>query len=205
MNDGFGGASRTIPLTLFTDAFTVRGRLETRHRRLTDALNEATDGFIVLSDVTFDEFRSASNLIRADYGQINLSSVLFVTSDADVDADPSLATPRVSEEALISVPPFRILGRIHLEAGRSLRDALGELRGRFVPVTQATHWSDALAEARTTVSFLAVNHARCQILAPHQEVDPWAGLGSPAVEAGGGWDEPSPPSEPPSASEPTGW
>ena len=50
MTDGFGGASRTHQLTLYTDAFTVKGRLDTPHRRLTDALNEATDGFIVLSD-----------------------------------------------------------------------------------------------------------------------------------------------------------
>ena len=196
MIDGIGGASRATQLTIFTDAFTVRGRLETPHRRLTDALNEATDGFLVLSDVTFDEFRSASNLIRADYAQINLASVLFLTTDEEVEADPSLASPRVSEEALISVPPFRILGRIHLESGRSLREALGELRGRFVPVTQATHWSDALGEARTTVPSLAVNHARCQILAPHQEVDPWAGLSMPSTEAGEG---------PSSAPEPTGW
>ena len=202
MNDGFGGAARTNHITLYTDAYTVRGRLESNHRRLTDALNEAADGFVVLADVTFDEFRHAANLIRAEYAQINLGSVLFVTAEDDLDPDPTLATPRVSEEALISVPPFKVLGRIHLEVDRPLRDALGELRGRFVPVTQATHWSDALAEARTTVPYLAVNHARCQILAPHQEVDPWAGLStSPSETAQPG----EPGYVPPSPTEPTGW
>ncbi len=28
-----------------------------------------------------------------------------------------------------------------------------------------------------TAALVAVNHARAQILAPHHEVDPWAGLG----------------------------
>ena len=159
----------------------------------------------VLSDVTFDEFRSASNLIRADYAQINLASVLFITSEDEVAADPTLVTPRVPEEALISVPPFRVVGQVHLGAGLSLRDGLAELRGRFVPVTQATHWSDALAEGRVTVPYLAMNHARCQILAPHQEVDPWAGLSAPptaaepGAESGQGW------SAPPTTNEPTGW
>ena len=204
MDDAFGGATRAIHLTLFTDAYTVRGRLDTGHRRLTEALNEATDGFIVLTDVTFDEFRSAANLIRAEYAQINLASVLFLTSEEEIPPDAALAVPRVSEEALISIPPFKIVGRIHLEPDRGLRAGLSELRGRFVPVTQATHWSDALAEARTTVPYLAVNHARSQILAPHQEVDPWAGLsapsGEPGAESGEGWG-----SEPPRTNEPTGW
>ena len=202
MNDGFGGASRTNHITLYTDAYTVRGRLESNHRRLTDALNEAVDGFLVLADVTFDEFRSASNLIRADYAQVNLASVLFVTSEDDVASDPALAAPRTSEEAFISVPPFKIIGRIHLEVDRPLRAALAELRGRFVPVTQAAHWSDSLAEARTTVPYLAVNHARCQILAPHQEVDPWAGLSATPSETA----QPGEPGYvPPPATEPTGW
>ena len=82
-------------------------------------------------------------------------------------------------------------GRIHMLPERPLSDALGELRGQFIPVTDATHWSDALAEARTTVPMLAVNHARCQILAPHHEIDPWAGLGATEV------------AEPPA--EATGW
>jgi hypothetical protein len=198
MIDGIGGGGRLVPLTLYTDAFTIRGRLETRHRRISDALNEAADGFLVLSDVDFDEYRSASSPIHADFAQINLGSVLFVVSDEVVDPDPRLASPRVQEIALISVPPFRITGQIHLGPDQPLREALGGLRGAFIPITDATHWSDPLGEARTTTALVAVNHARCQILAPHREVDPWAGLGSGSPGAGAT-------GEPPPTGEPTGW
>jgi hypothetical protein len=177
MTDGFGGAPRPIPITLYTDAFMVKGTLETRHRRLSDALNEATDGFIVLSDARFDAYRSAANVIHADFAQVNLASVLFVVSDDAVQADPNQVSPKVTEQAMIAIPPFTITGRIHLQPERPLREALGELHGAFVPVTDAVHWSDSLGEARTTAVMVAVNHARCQILAPHQVVDPWAGLG----------------------------
>ena len=61
---------------------------------------------------------------------------------------------------------------------RSLRDALSELTGHFLPVTDATYWSDSLGEARTQAELLAVNHERAQILAPHRVSDPWAGLDS---------------------------
>lgn len=196
MSDGIGGALRTISLKMFTDAFTVKGRLETRHRRISDALNEAQAGFLVLSDVQFDEYRTASAVMRAEFAQVNLGSVLFVVSDEVVGPEPALATPKVSEEALISIPPFTIRGRIHLLAERPLREGLSELHGEFIPVTNAVYWSDSLGEARTSVAIAAVNHARCQILAPHHEVDPWAGM-------------PTGPSDGPSSdgppSEPSGW
>jgi hypothetical protein len=194
MTDGIGGALHPVPITLYTDAFMVKGMLETRHRRLTDALNEAANGFLVLSDTRFDAFRSAANLIHADYAQINLSSVLFVVSDDVVPPDPVQASPRVTEEAMISVPPFTITGQIHLQPERPLRDALTQLRGEFIPVTQAAYWSDSLGEARTTTAMAAVNHSRCQILAPHREVDPWAGVAMAGTSAAdeAATDEPHP-------------
>jgi hypothetical protein len=43
-------------------------------------------------------------------------------------------------------------------------------------VTDAVYWSDSAGEARQTAAVVAINHRRAQILAPHREVDPWAGL-----------------------------
>jgi hypothetical protein len=102
-----------------------------------------------------------------------------------VEARPDLRTPKVSEQAMISIPPFRVIGRIHVLGERDLREALGELTGRFLPITDAIYWSDSVGEARQTAPMVAVNHRRAQILAPHREVDPWAGLDR-SGEAGGG-------------------
>ena len=86
---------------------------------------------------------------------------------------------------LISIPPFKITGRIHLMPERDLHEALSELTGLFIPVTDATYWSDTAGEARLTAPMIAFNHNRAQILAPHQAVDPWTGLDR-SGEAGGG-------------------
>ena len=56
MYDPIAGAAQHVALTLFTDAFMVRGTIDTRQRRVTDILNLADDPFLVLSDVTFDEY-----------------------------------------------------------------------------------------------------------------------------------------------------
>ena len=165
-----------MPLTLFTDAFVIKGSIRTRQGRVTDILNGADEDFIVIEDAIVDEFGTRSQAIRTEYAQVNLDAVLFVVSETQIEPRPDLRTPKVPEQAMISIPPFRIIGRIHLLPERDLHDALRELRGRFVPVTDATFWSDTVGEARTIASLVAFNHHRAQILAPHREVDPWAGI-----------------------------
>jgi hypothetical protein len=171
-----GNENPQVSLTLYTDAFVIRGICRTRQRRITDILNMAEEQFIVLSDVTTDEYGAHGIAARSDYAQVNLGSVLFVVADETLEPRADLRTPKVPEMAMISIPPFRIVGRLHLLAERDLREALSELVGNFIPVTDATYWSDTVGEARTTAPMVAFNRNRAQIMAPHKEVDPWSGL-----------------------------
>ena len=70
----------------------------TRQRRITDILNNADDRFLVLAEVTSDEFGSRGETIRAEFAQINLASVLFAVADTSVETPPELRTPKVPEE-----------------------------------------------------------------------------------------------------------
>ena len=176
MFDGVGGPPQPVALTLYTDSFVIRGTLATRQRRVTDMLNNAEERFLVLSDVSTDEFGSRGDQLRAEFAQVNLASVLFAVVNEEIAPAPELRTPKIAEEALISVPPFKVTGFIHLMPERSLRNALSELTGHFLPVTEAAYWSDTLNEVRTTATLLAVNHERAQILAPYRVSDPWVGL-----------------------------
>jgi hypothetical protein len=177
------GSEITTRITLYTDSHVVRGDLTTRQRRLTDVLNATDASFVVLDDVVFEDFGVRAVVERADYAQINLATILFAVAEADVEPTPELRMAKVPEKALVSVPPFKITGRIHLLPERDLHLALTELLGRFVPMTEAIFWSDALGEARTSAPFLAVNHARAQILAPFKEQDVWAGVVVSAEES----------------------
>lgn len=163
-------------------------------------LNSAEHDFLVLSDATFDEFGSTGHAIQTDYAQVNLGAVLFGVADDPVDPTPELRVPKISERALISVPPFTVTGHIHLMPERDLHEALQDLMGRFVPVTEATYWSDRVGEARQTALVVAVNHGRAQFLAPFREIDPWAGLNRGAEaggSAGSSSSSPRPTSRPP--------
>jgi hypothetical protein len=204
MFSGIGGESRTALITLVTDAFVVRGTILTRHRRITDMLNSADEDFLVLENATFDEFGSTGVVMQTDYAQVNLGTVLFGVASDHVDPTPELRVPKVTERALISIPPFTITGHIHLMPERDLHQALGELLGRFIPVTDAVYWSDRVGEARTEAVIVAVNHHRAHILAPHREVDPWAGLtrGGDAAAPGGREPASAPDTEAPRPADP---
>jgi hypothetical protein len=179
-----GGEPSEVSLTLYTDAFVVRGTIRTRQRRVTDILNMAEDPFLVVSDATVDEYGAHNIAVRTDFAQVNLAAVLFAVSDTAIEASPDLRTPKVPELALISIPPFKITGRIHLMPERDLHEALTELTGTFVPVTDATYWSESAGEARLSAPMVAFNHNRAQILAPHQAVDPWTGLDRSGASGG---------------------
>jgi len=185
MFDLLGGEPMVVPLTLYTDSFVIKGQIRTRQARLTDILNHADEDFLVLSDAVIDEYGSRNIASRSEFAQVNLGAVLFAVADTSLEPRPDLRTPKIPEQAMISIPPFRIIGRIHLLPERDLREALNELTGQFVPVTDATYWSDTVGEARQTAPMVAINHHRAQILAPHREVDPWAGIDRSAGAGGG--------------------
>ncbi len=175
-----------VELVLFTDALVTRGTLRTGQHRVTDILNQADEAFLVLEDVTVDEFGIRGAVTRTEFAQVNLDAVLFAVATTDAPVMPELRTAKQALEAMISIPPFKVTGKIHLlPTEDNLRAALSELTGRFLPVTEAAYWSDTLDEPREQASMIAVNRRRAQILAPHRVVDPWAGVDHGAAGPGG--------------------
>lgn len=190
MLGGWAGEEQRVALTLYTDAYVVRGTLGTRQRRLTDVLNLAEDDFLVLADVAFEEFGRRGQGYQARFAQVNLGAVLFAVADTTVTPVPELRSPKVAETALVSIPPFKVTGRIHVLPERDIRGALEELTGRFLPVTDATYWSEAAAEAPRSAPMVAVNHARAQILSPWGEPAAGGQDAEGTVEPAGGAGDP---------------
>jgi hypothetical protein len=169
-----------LALTLFTDSHVIRGSMETRLRRLTDVLNQEDSDFLVISDATMEEFGAKGQpTLHAEFAQVNLNTLLFAATDSIVEPQPEMRLVKSTEDALIVVPPFKIVGRIHVLPGSDLREALSALSGRFIPLTNASYWSDSLGEPKVQASFVAFNHGRAHVLASHEDRDPWQGLKAP--------------------------
>jgi hypothetical protein len=174
-----------LEVTLYTDALITHGFVRTRQRRVSDILNLAEDPFLILEDVTVEEFGDRGEPITAAFAQINLDAVLFAVATVPVEPVPELRTQKAKEEAIVSIPPFRVTGTMHLlPTEGNLRAALAELHGRFLPITDATFWSDQVGEARQQAVLVAVNHRRAQILAPYRQ--PGEGADAPTSQPEGG-------------------
>ena len=167
MYNDWGVERTSAAMTLYTDSYIIRGTFTTTQRRLSDVLNQAEDDFLVLADATMEALGGRKMLHAAPHAQVNLAAVLFAVASDSIEPLPELRTPKVTEATLISIPPFSMTGRIHLLPQREIREALEELHGRFLPVTDATFWSDLLGEAPRSAPMLAVNHSRAQILSPY--------------------------------------
>lgn len=158
-------------LTLVTDSHIVRGTFPSRLSRLTDILNQAEHDFIVLRDAALEELGQGGVAARAKFAQVNLNSLLFGVADAAVAPKPEMRLAKSPEEALIVLPPFKLLGRIHIMSGSDLYAALTEMTGRFIPLTETSYWSDTLNVPRTSATMVAFNHSRAHILAQLQEAE----------------------------------
>jgi hypothetical protein len=188
-----------VELTLYTDALIVRGTVRTRQHRVSDILNLSETPFLVLEDVTVTDLDGSAQPIEADIAQVNLDAVLFAAVDTPIEPLPELRTPKMQRDAVISIPPFRVSGTLHLLAGSpNLREALTDLTGRFLPVTDAEFEAPSLGLGRAQAAMLAVNHQRAQILAKYREAgdrpverssgaDPWASAGTLAASAPDPW------------------
>ena len=103
-----------VELVLFTDALVTRGTVRTGQHRVTDILNQADEAFLVLEDVTVDELGSRGAVTRTEFAQVNLDAVLFAVATTDPPVMPELRTAKQALEAMISIPPFKVTGKIHL-------------------------------------------------------------------------------------------
>jgi len=167
-------------LVLYTDSLIARGTVRTRQHRVTDILNLADDPFLILEDVTVDEYGGHGQPLRAAYAQINLDTVLFAVANTPVEPIPDCDAQDAGagDHRGPAVPGHR-----HRPPAAHRRQPAGgaDRADRTVlPVTDATFWSDHVA-GRARPPRAGVNHRRAQILAPHKEVDPWAGCGGTGV------------------------
>ena len=90
-------AGQSIQVTLYTDSHVVRGTVFTHQRRVSDILNHAEEPFIVLGDVTMDDWGSRSQPMHAEFAQVNLAAILFAVADTPSVADlQELGVARVS-------------------------------------------------------------------------------------------------------------
>ena len=154
----------------------------TRQHRVTDILSLVEDPVPYPRGRHRRGVRAARGVIEAAFARIDLDTVLFAVATTPVEPVPELRTPKVPEEAIISIPPFRVTGTMHLLPSEgNLRAALSG--SRVVSCRSPRHASRPTTSASRARRrcWSRWNHRRAQILAPHQVRDLRSDVDAPAA------------------------
>jgi len=167
--------SSLIPVEVYLPSTVFRGKLFTRHNRLSDCLNASmSDGMVRLDDVEIQTLSGTSSLLKSKNALINKRQVMFV-----IDLSSNLSTTREHEElsrvnkeprrVLIQVESFWVQGDVHLVPGLEL-DSFAEGKSSFIPLTTATFVDFPDSEPRTFM----INREKVNCLMPLTEALPIA-------------------------------
>ncbi len=162
-----------IGVEVYLPSAVYRGKVFTRHNRLSDYLNLMTsDGIIQLDDVEIQTFSGKSPTVKSKSALIYMRHVTFVV---ELSSSPS-TTNENQEVYLVNKEPRRVLievgsfwmqGDVHITPGSELNSfAFG--KSSFIPLTTATFIDFPGSEPRT---FL-INRRRVHCLMPLTEAVP---------------------------------
>lgn len=165
--------ARRLAVRFYTDSYVVSGTVSTTAADVHALLTMGDPDTLELEEVRLSEHSTGDLVRELAFARVAVAAILFAVSDEPDESAAAIALPRLSEKALLIVPPFRLTGYLHAADATDLRSAAGALSGRFLPVSDATHWSESLREPRTSAQLAAVARARVQIVAPYLEQDVW--------------------------------
>lgn len=163
----------TVEVALHTDALGIEGRIRWEGGSLARLLSDAGE-FLVLEDARIDEHASRGNPTSASFVRVRLADVRFALAELAPGTSAEAAPPT---PVLLAVPPFVVTGRVGLaDQAEDIRGVLAGLHSGFVEILGGAYLSEPLNMSQRRAPVIVVNLSHVQAMAPHREVDPWAGL-----------------------------
>lgn len=165
---------REIELDVYTDTHHITGRLSTKEGRLSDTLNYELPHVMVLSDAT-SEFlgQPEESPTQGSFMHIDTLAIAFTvprgTEPALEERQRSGAFEYVEKErhrAVVSVPPFRFEGYLHLPKGNDVERSLWDLTPAFIPLSDATVTLGLHPDVAWHMEVVILNRRKAQITLP---------------------------------------
>jgi hypothetical protein len=162
--DSFGAAQQ-VAVDVYTDAYRVSGRVETRFGRVAEILNQLSGGYLTVGQATVSEHGDPTGTVSAPSALVSIEEiVVMVAPDLVAEAHTEMRIPKRPVLAQLAIPPLRITGTIHVPMGTRPVDGLLHLPERFMPMTDATVTSSRYSELGRRAAVLAVRRDRAHIL-----------------------------------------
>jgi hypothetical protein len=165
---------REIEIEVFAERDVITGRLSTKEDRLSDTLNYELPHFLVLADASSSPLGSPDEPgLRSAFVHLNTPAIAFTVPRTP---EPSLEERRHSRgfeyvekeqhQVVVSLPPFKLEGYLHLPKGDDVERSLWALTPSFVPLTNVSVTFTPRPEVSWHREVVILNRRRAQIMLP---------------------------------------
>lgn len=182
---GLGGYAsiQEIEVELLTAAYRVSGTIHTPFRRVAELLNQLPGGHLAMEDATVVEHGAEEGGERIASALVTVEEVLVLIAPGLVgESSAEMRILKHPAHAVLSIPPLRLDGTIHVPVGSHPVDGLLNVPDRFLPMTDVSLTSARYPALNRSFPILALRRDRAHVIA----------VSEPA-EAGTDHDEPDEP------------
>ena len=165
--DSFGGfgATREVEVDLLTDAYRIRGTVETRFGRATDIVNQQNSTHLAVSRATISEHADPTATISAPSALVAVSSILVLAApNLTGEAGSEMRIQKRPVRVEMALPPLRVTGVMHITPESLPADGLLNMTDPFLTMTDATITSAAHPDLAHSAVAIAVRRDRAQVL-----------------------------------------
>lgn len=163
--DGFATVS-PVAVELYTSAYRITGTINTPFRRVAEILNQLPSGHVTIEDATVVEYGSATPAPPVASALVAVDQILVMVADGlgGGEARDEMRIQKQPAWAVLSMPPLRLDGTVHVPVGSRAVDGLLNTADRFVPMTDVRLSSGADPSLDRTIPILAMRRDRAQVI-----------------------------------------
>lgn len=164
---GFEGFAQveSVAVEIYTSAYRIIGTIHTPFRRVAEILNQLPSAHVTIEEASIAEHAAAASTTRAGTAHVAVDEILVMVAPG-IAGQPR-AEMRIQKEpatAVLSMPPLRLAGTVHVPVGSRAIDGFLNVGERFVPMTDVHLTSAAYPELDREVPILAVRRDRAQVM-----------------------------------------
>jgi hypothetical protein len=164
---GLGGYAtvREVEVELFTSAYRVAGTIHTPFRRVAELLNQLPGAHLAIENATITEHGMDVPAERVSAAQVTVDEVIVLLAPGLVgESSSEMRILKHPAHAILSIPPLRLEGTIHVPVGSRPVDGLLNVPDRFMPMTDVSLTSPAHPTLDRTVPILALRRDRAHVI-----------------------------------------
>lgn len=154
-----------VAVEIYTSAYRVDGTIHTPFRRVAEILNQLPSGHVTIEDATIAEHAAAGSAARAGTAHVAVDEILVMVAPGLAgEARSEMRIQKQPATAVLSMPPLRLAGTVHVPVGSHPVDGFLNVAERFVPMTDVQLTSAAHPELDREAPILAVRRDRAQVM-----------------------------------------